>query len=124
MYGPGLGLTGKGSYNFAQSLMDFDGTIIPAYTINSAVSSIPLLGHLLTGGEKGGGVLAMTYTYKGDVATAEPHVNPLAALTPGFTRHIFDIFKGGPPKPHQPAQAEPATDTDMPDPVPPQPPAK
>src|SRR5262249_49365670 len=99
MYGASLGLTGKGSYGFSDSLMDFEGTIIPVYTINSAVNSIPLLGKLLTGGEKGGGVLAMTYTYKGAAATAQPHVNPLAALTPGFTRHIFDIFKGGHPKP-------------------------
>jgi hypothetical protein len=54
----------------------------------------------------------MTYTYKGPVATAQPSVNPLAALTPGFTRHIFDIFKGGHPKPKA------APDADAPDATP------
>ncbi|TAL00876.1 MAG: hypothetical protein EPO08_12215 [Rhodospirillaceae bacterium] len=126
MFGSGLGLTGKGTYSFADSIMDFDGTIIPAYTINNALSSIPLLGHLLTGSEKGGGVLAMTYQYRGDVATAQPSVNPLAALTPGILRHIFDIFRGPRPKaapsqdvPAESAPNEPAAPaSNLPGPVP------
>ena len=78
--------------------MNFDGTLIPAYTLNSALSSIPLLGDILSGGEKGGGIFAATYSYRGDVATAQPSVNPLATLTPGFLRHIFDIFKPNAPQ--------------------------
>jgi len=93
MYGSSLGLTGEGTYSFANSLMDFDGTLIPAYTLNSLLSSIPLIGPILTGGEKGGGIFAATYSFQGPVATATPQVNPLAALAPGFLRHIFDIFK-------------------------------
>jgi hypothetical protein len=97
MFGPAMGLTGKGTYDFSTSLMNFEGTIVPAYTINKVMGAIPILGRLFTG-EKGGGVIAMTYLYRGDAATAEPSVNPLAALTPGITRHIFDIFKGSGPK--------------------------
>ncbi len=93
MYGSSLGLTAKGTYSFASSQMDFEGTLIPAYTFNALLNSIPVIGPLLTGGEKGGGIFAATYTYRGDVATAQPSVNPLAALAPGFLRHIFDIFK-------------------------------
>lgn len=93
MYGSSLGLTGAGTYSFASSLMDFSGTLIPAYSINAFLNSIPLIGPILTGGEKGGGIFAATYTYRGNVATAQPEVNPLAALAPGFLRHIFDIFK-------------------------------
>ena len=96
MFGNSLGLTGEGNYNFATSTMNFDGTLIPAYAINSALNSIPLLGDLLTAGDKGSGVFAATYSYHGDVATAQPTVNPLAALAPGFLRHIFDIFKSRP----------------------------
>ena len=94
--------------------MDFEGTLIPAYSLNSILSRIPLLGAVLNGGEKGGGIFAATYTYRGNVATAEPSVNPLAALAPGFLRHIFDIFKSSPrdrAKPDGEAsdrQAEPA----------------
>ena len=93
MYGSSLGLTGKGTYSFSSSYMDFEGTLIPAYTFNTILSSIPFIGPLLNGGEKGGGIFAATYTYRGDVATAQPSINPLAALAPGFLRHIFDIFK-------------------------------
>ena len=75
-----------------------EGTLIPAYAINSAVSHIPILGTIFTGGEKGGGVFSAIYTYRGDAATAQPSVNPLAALAPGFTRRIFDIFKSKPPQ--------------------------
>ena len=93
MYGSSLGLTGEGTYSFASSLMNFDGTLVPAYSLNSLLSSIPLVGSILSGGEKGGGIFAATYSYRGDVGTAQPSVNPLAALAPGFLRHIFDIFK-------------------------------
>ena len=98
MYGNSLGLTAEGTYNFSSSMMHFDGTLIPAYAINSALNSIPLLGSVLSGGDKGGGIFAATYSYYGEVATAQPSVNPLAALAPGFLRHIFDIFKPSAPQ--------------------------
>ena len=93
MFGNSMGITGEGTYTFNTSQMDFEGTLIPAYTFNSMLNRIPLIGPILTGGEKGGGIFAATYTYRGDVATAQPSVNTLAALAPGFLRHIFDIFK-------------------------------
>jgi len=106
MYGSSLGLTGAGNYTFASSTMDFEGTLIPAYSLNTMLNSIPLVGALLSGGEKGGGIFAATYTYRGNVATAQPSVNPLAALAPGFLRHIFDIFKSGPQEARLPPGAE------------------
>ncbi len=93
MYGSSLGLTGEGYYDFENATMNFDGTLIPAYALNSALNSIPILGDVLNAGDKGGGIFAATYSYRGDVATVEPTVNPLAALTPGFLRRIFDIFE-------------------------------
>jgi hypothetical protein len=98
MFGSSLGLTADGTYNFSSTMMHFNGTLIPAYAINTALNSIPLLGTLLSGGDKGGGIFAATYSYTGEVATAQPSVNPLAALAPGFLRRIFDIFKPSPPQ--------------------------
>lgn len=111
MFGNALGLTGEGRYDFASSTMNFNGTLIPAYTINSALNSIPLLGNILSGGDEGGGLFAATYSYRGDVATAQPTVNPLAALAPGFLRHIFDIFKSRPQEASVPRE-EPKTGND------------
>ena len=96
MYGSALGVTAKGTYSFANSTMDMSGTLIPAYAINSLLNSIPLIGDLITGGDKGSGIFAATYTYRGPIATAEPSVNALAALAPGFLRRIFDIFQTKP----------------------------
>jgi hypothetical protein len=101
MFGSSLGLTANGTYDFNAAMMNFDGTLVPAYAINSVLNSIPLIGSILSGGDKGGGIFAATYSYRGDPATAQPSVNPLAALAPGFLRHIFDIFK-----PNQPVQAQ------------------
>ena len=99
MFGTSLGLTANGTYDFNATRMNFDGTLVPVYAVNSVLNSIPLIGGLLSGGDKGGGVFAATYSYRGDPATAQPSVNPLAALAPGFLRHIFDIFKSNPARP-------------------------
>jgi uncharacterized protein YhdP len=87
-YGPALGLTAKGSFDFESDQTDFRGTIVPAYTVNRILGEIPLLGPLLTGGE-GEGVFAATYWAKGKLGDLDVSVNPLAALAPGFLRSLF-----------------------------------
>ena len=99
MFGSSLGLTANGTYDFNATRMNFNGTLVPAYAVNSVLNSIPVIGSILSGGDKGGGIFAATYSYRGDPATAQPSVNPLAALAPGFLRHIFDIFKPNAPPP-------------------------
>jgi hypothetical protein len=107
MFGSSLGLTAKGTYNTTTTTMDMNGTLIPAYAINAALNKIPLLGDLITGGDKGSGIFAATYTYRGPLATAEPSVNPLAALAPGFLRRIFDVFRANPRQQTATAATEP-----------------
>lgn len=96
MYGASLGLTAKGRYDIGANTINGDGTLIPAYAVNSAVGSIPILGPILTGGEAGGGVFAATYAMRGNPDGAEITVNPLATLTPGFLRQIFKVFDPAP----------------------------
>ena len=62
--------------------------------LNSILGNIPILGTLLTG-EKGSGVFAATYRAEGSLEDPKVSVNPLAALTPGFLRNIFNVFSGG-----------------------------
>jgi len=88
LYGPALGMTGDGEVNLERREMDFDGTIVPAYTTNSLLADIPLVGKLFAQ-EKGGGLLALTYTASGPFEKTQIAVNPLSALTPGFLRGIF-----------------------------------
>jgi hypothetical protein len=99
MYGSSLGMTMQGNYSFGESVIDIEGTLVPAYALNSAFNDIPVVGDILTGGEKGSGIFAATYRWNGPTATTGPTVNPLAALTPGFLRKFFSIFGSSPAKP-------------------------
>ena len=88
LYGPALGMTGDGDVNLDQRVMHFDGTLVPAYTANSFLGDIPLIGDIFVR-EKGGGLFALTYTVSGPFEQTQIAVNPLSALTPGFLRRIF-----------------------------------
>ncbi|MFL2771604.1 MAG: DUF3971 domain-containing protein [Rhodospirillaceae bacterium] len=92
MYGTSLGLTARGSYFMDQNIIKGEGTLIPAYAFNSAIGSIPIVGPILTGGEKSGGVFAATYSIQGNPYGGEVIVNPLATFAPGFLRQIFKVF--------------------------------
>lgn len=87
--GSELGITATGRIDFGKDAIDIDGTIIPAYTINSLLGQIPVIGTILTG-EKGGGIFAASYKISGPVEKPKISVNPLSALAPGFLRKLLD----------------------------------
>ena len=93
--GGALGITGEGTIDLATETIDIDGTLIPAYTINSLLGEVPLLGALLIGAG-GGGLFAATYTVRGPIDDPDTAVNPLATLAPGFLRDMlsFDPIPG------------------------------
>ena len=90
--GASIGLSFGGVVNQSKGTMDISGTFVPMSQINKIVSSIPLIGQLLTGG-KNGGIIAATYAMKGDSDNPRVFINPLSVLTPGFLRSI--LFEGG-----------------------------
>ena len=101
-FGPSLGITLDGEINGDTDEISMFGTLVPAYTINSVLGEIPLLGPLLVGRE-GEGVFALTYGISGPTEEPVITVNPLSALAPGFLRNFFAIFTGGaPPDPDDP----------------------
>ena len=92
--GTSLGVHADGNVNLKSDIADIEGTIAPAYVINSFISNIPIIGEVLAGG-KGEGLFAATYTIRGSLDAPTIIVNPLAALTPGFLRNIFSVFEEG-----------------------------
>jgi len=86
-----LGLTARGQINATRKTLDLQGTIVPAYALNSALGRIPLLGRLFSA-ERGGGLFAVNYSVSGPLADPAVSVNPLSALTPGFLRGLFRMF--------------------------------
>jgi hypothetical protein len=85
-----LGLTARGRLLRERSILDMEGTIVPAYFFNTLLGNLPLIGRLFSP-ETGGGVFAATFRVQGSPEDPAIAVNPLAALTPGFLRGLFDL---------------------------------
>ena len=88
-------VTASGSFELNTDNADFSGTLVPAYTVNSLLGNIPVLGNLLVGGE-GEGVFALTYSVHGKADQADVQVNPLSALAPGFLRRFVTLLEARP----------------------------
>lgn len=86
--GPALGLTLVGTLDQGTNETDFQGTIVPSYTLNSALGNLPLLGPMLVSRE-GEGIFAFTYGISGPTDGPTVYVNPLSGLAPGFLRRVF-----------------------------------
>jgi len=83
-----IGLLGRGVIDLQDKQLNIKGTLIPMYFFNSVLSRVPLIGELISGGEKEG-LFAASYIMKGSYENPHVRVNPLSVLTPGFLRKIF-----------------------------------
>ncbi len=88
--GPAIGVTLQGVIDRKKSATDLNGTIVPAYSINSALGSLPVVGPLFVS-RKGEGIFGFTYNVTGELKDPRVMVNPLSALAPGFLRRLFEI---------------------------------
>jgi uncharacterized protein YhdP len=89
-------VTANGRFELGAQRLDMQGTIVPAYTLNSIIGNVPVLGSLLLGGD-GQGLFAATYRATGSVTDPQISVNPLSALTPGFLRRLLQPNLGRAP---------------------------
>ena len=94
-FGGALGITANGWINTGQDQIDVEGTLAPAYMLNSMLGNFPVLGTLLMGGE-GQSLFAASFRLTGSSDDPSVTVNPLSAVTPGILRHLFDPFMGAP----------------------------
>ena len=88
-YGFSLGLTGEGFINILDKSIQIDGSIVPAYSLNTIFNDLPIIGKLLSGKEDEG-IFAFNYSAKGNWVNPDIQVNPLSILTPGIMRNLFD----------------------------------
>lgn len=102
--GTSIGFTASGTVYTYADVLDITGTVVPAFALNSALGHIPVLGGILTGGEKGSGVFAVNYSMSGPTGDPKISINPLSALTPGIFRNVFDIFGQAENKPESQPQ--------------------
>jgi hypothetical protein len=94
-YGGAIGINVHGTVDYRKSAIDVSGTLVPAYTLNSVLGNIPVLGNLLLGGE-GQGVFGANFSVAGSLTEPQISVNPLSALAPGVLRRLFLFDAPGP----------------------------
>jgi hypothetical protein len=85
--GSDVGITFEGWIDLAAQRVSLAGTYVPAFGLNSALTSIPIVGTLLGGGQDG--LLGVTFRLDGLLQDPKVRVNPLSALAPGIFRQIF-----------------------------------
>jgi hypothetical protein len=91
-FSPSLGITARGDLDLWHRIANVGGTVVPAYFFNQLLGDLPLVGKLFSP-EKGGGVFAARYSLRGSLDNPKIGLNPLSALTPGFLREGFGLFK-------------------------------
>ncbi len=91
-FGNVMGITANGSYDRRQEEFDIKGVIAPAYSINTFIGKIPLVGNLLSG--KDGTVFAANYSITGDLSDPQVNINPLSALSPSSLKDMMNSLFG------------------------------
>ena len=90
--GPAISILMEG-YIEKDNLISLRGTLVPATTINKAISSIPLIGNILVGKKVGEGVFGVSFKIKGPPKDLETTVNPIKTLTPRFITRTLEKIK-------------------------------
>jgi hypothetical protein len=102
-FGEALGVTANGWVDVDRDRLELQGTVAPAYALNSLIGNVPIIGQLLGGGSQG--LFAANYRLSGSSADPAVAVNPLSVLTPGILRQLFAPLVGL-PSPQQEQQAQ------------------
>ena len=90
--GPAISILMSG-YVVEKELISLRGTLVPATTINTTISKIPLLGKILVGDKTGEGVFGVSFKIKGPPKDLETTVNPIKTLTPRFITRTLEKIK-------------------------------
>lgn len=89
MFGNVIGFTGNGFYRLVDKKIDVKGIISPAYSLNSLIGRIPLVGSVLAG--KDGTVFATNYSIEGSLQDPKISINPLSVFSPNSVKDLFSL---------------------------------
>lgn len=89
--GAEIGIITSGKIDRNAETLSLEGEVAPAYTLNSLLANIPLIGQVLSGGSEG--IFAATFKASGTLDDPKVSVNPLSVLTPGIIRRLLSGFK-------------------------------
>lgn len=91
-FGNVMGITANGTYNRRSEDYDIKGVIAPAYSLNSLIGKIPVVGDILMG--RDGTVFAANYQILGNVDDPEIKINPFSALSPSSLKDLMGSVFG------------------------------
>ncbi|MBV0899699.1 MAG: DUF3971 domain-containing protein [Wolbachia endosymbiont of Fragariocoptes setiger] len=86
-----LGIMINGKINIKGNKFQIKGQVVPAYSVNKSLRTIPLIGKLLTGG-KSRGIIAIDYEANGDDKNNKVFVNFISSFTPSLLKRILGVF--------------------------------
>jgi len=94
VWGPAIGATLEGAFDYAHDDVRLRGTFVPAYALNNFLARVPIVGFFLGGGQNEG-VFGMPYEVVGTPSQPVLRVNPAGMLAPGFLRKLFEFRSAG-----------------------------
>jgi Protein of unknown function len=90
VWGPAMGATLEGQFDYQHSDVRLRGTFIPAYALNNFLARVPILGTIIGGGQNEG-IFGMTYEVVGPPGNATLRVMPMSVFAPGIFRKMFEF---------------------------------
>ncbi|EJW21821.1 hypothetical protein IMCC14465_02150 [alpha proteobacterium IMCC14465] len=87
--GTAIGLTLDGNIDLRTTQANLGGNIYPAYSLNSIVGNLPVVGQVLTGGREG--IVGINYDLTGPISDLNVNVNPLSILVPEVLKEIVSV---------------------------------
>ena len=93
MIGPSISILIDGYVEKQNGLVSLRGTLVPAKTLNSIISKIPVVGDILIGEKVGEGIFGISFKIKGPPNNLKTTVNPIKTLTPRFITRALESAK-------------------------------
>ena len=75
------------------SITSLKGNLVPAKTLNTIISKIPVLGDIIIPKEVGEGLFGISFKMKGPPGNIKTTINPIRTVTPRFIQKIIDKKK-------------------------------
>jgi len=89
--GPSISVLMEGYQN--PSITSLKGNLVPAKTLNTIISKIPVLGDIIIPKEVGEGLFGISFKMKGPPDNIKTTINPIRTVTPRFIQKIIDKRK-------------------------------
>ena len=90
--GPSISVIMEGYQN--STVTSLRGNLIPAKTLNTMISKIPVLGNIIIPNEVGEGLFGISFKMKGPPGKIKTTINPIKTITPRFIQKIIEKKKG------------------------------